>query len=179
MMFPPAPTPFGSAPAAPDAPAVAQKPANIRLIVPDAQAKVVFNDHLTTSTGTERNFHTAALAPGKTYTYRVRASWMKDGNEVTQDRLVEAVPGQTVVVDFNAPANAQAAPPQPAAPNVAQKPANIRLIVPDAQAKVVFNGHLTTSLGTERNFHTPALAPGKTYTYSVRASSISTPHRAR
>jgi uncharacterized protein (TIGR03000 family) len=48
--------------------------------------------------------------------------------------------------------------------------ARILVIVPDAEAQVWFDGKATTSRGLKRNFETPDLIPGKTYSYTIRAA---------
>ena len=74
--------------------------ANIRVIVPDPQARVWFDGNATSQTGTDRLFHSPLLTIGSTYSYQIRASWMQGGREVTQEKTVSATPGQTTVVDF-------------------------------------------------------------------------------
>jgi uncharacterized protein (TIGR03000 family) len=73
------------------------------------------------------------------------------------------VPYQTYVPNYNyndvAPANA-----------VAASTAQIEVLVPRADAQVWFNGSLTSTQGTRRDFDTPALQPGSNYSYTVRAS---------
>ena len=75
--------------------------ANVRVILPDPQARVWFDGTATTSTGAERLFHTPALTMGSTYNYQIRASWMQDGREMTQNRTVSVAPGQSAMVDFS------------------------------------------------------------------------------
>jgi uncharacterized protein (TIGR03000 family) len=98
-----APTQYYAPPAqyyAPPAPVV-NNYGNVRVILPDPQASVWFDGNATSSTGTERLFNTPALTMGSTYSYRVRASWMQGGREVTQERTVSVTPGQTAMVDFS------------------------------------------------------------------------------
>jgi len=75
--------------------------ANIRVIVPDPQARLWFDGNATSQTGTDRVFHTPSLTIGSTYTYQIRASWTQGGREVTQERTVSVTPGQTTLVDFS------------------------------------------------------------------------------
>jgi uncharacterized protein (TIGR03000 family) len=92
------------------APAPAE--ALVRIQVPDANAKVWFDGAATKSTGMDRLYQSPVLELGSTYTYRIRATWMKDGKEVSQDRLIQVAPGQTTLVDFaRAAAEPLAAPP--------------------------------------------------------------------
>jgi uncharacterized protein (TIGR03000 family) len=72
--------------------------ANIRVIVADPQARVWFDGAATSQTGTDRYFTTPSLTASGTY--RIRASWMQNGNETIQERVVNVSPGQSVIVDF-------------------------------------------------------------------------------
>jgi uncharacterized protein (TIGR03000 family) len=74
--------------------------ATVRVLVPNANAQVWFNDHATTTTGTERAFASPPLSGAGRYT--VKATWTEDGRTVNQQRTVEVQPGQTVMVDFRA-----------------------------------------------------------------------------
>jgi len=56
---------------------------------------------------------------------------------------------------------------QPATPPT---DAHIEVIVPDAQAKVWFDGSLTQQTGTQRIFTTPSLGTTGVYRYTLRAS---------
>jgi uncharacterized protein (TIGR03000 family) len=85
--------------------------ANIRVVVPDPQATIFFDGRTTTSTGTERLFHTPALAFGGSYTYQIRATWVQGGRQVTQERTVSVMPGQTTVIDFTQPPSENIPPP--------------------------------------------------------------------
>jgi uncharacterized protein (TIGR03000 family) len=53
--------------------------------------------------------------------------------------------------------------------NIEPNAARIRVIVPNPDATVWFNKHKTSTPGTTRMFHTPALEAGK-YTYTIKAS---------
>lgn len=85
--------------------------AQIRVILPDAQAKVWFDGNLTSSTGTERNYHTPDLAAGASNTYRIRATWMANGREVTQEQAVPVQVGRMSIADFTRPVTEGVAPP--------------------------------------------------------------------
>lgn len=82
----------------PAPPTAVAEGASIRVILPDPQAKVWFDDRLTAQQGTDRWFHTPAITA--TGTYRIRASWMVGGSEVVQERVVTVSPGQSFTVDF-------------------------------------------------------------------------------
>jgi len=72
--------------------------ARVRVVVPNAQAKVWIDGNQTTSTGAVRMYHTPALSNGGSY--RVKASWTDNGREMTKERSVAVTPGQMAVVDF-------------------------------------------------------------------------------
>jgi uncharacterized protein (TIGR03000 family) len=75
--------------------------AQIRVILPDAQAKVLFDNKATTSTGNDRLFVTPDL-PAGTSNYTVRCTFMQNGQEVTREQVLACAPGMTYVVDFTA-----------------------------------------------------------------------------
>jgi uncharacterized protein (TIGR03000 family) len=89
------------------------KNAQIRVIVPDAQAKVWFDGNPTSSTGTERNYHTPDLTTGASSTYRIRATWVVNGREVTQEQAVPVQVGRMSIADFTRPVTEGVAPPPP------------------------------------------------------------------
>jgi uncharacterized protein (TIGR03000 family) len=92
---------YGSAPnVLPSAPVAT--PAYLEVVLPDAEAKVWFGDHQTTSLGTMRFFTTPALQPGTLYSYTVKASWTDGGKLKTAERVVYVTAGSQVVVDFTA-----------------------------------------------------------------------------
>jgi len=73
--------------------------AQVRVIVPP-DAKVWFAGQETTQTGSERDFSSPALTPGKNYYYEVRARWMQNGKPVDQTRRVKVLANQTTTVAF-------------------------------------------------------------------------------
>jgi uncharacterized protein (TIGR03000 family) len=74
--------------------------ARIRVIVPQ-DAKVWFDNRMTQQTGTERNFQSPALTPGRDFSYDVKAQWKdQNGKEVTQTRHVDVRANSNVTVDF-------------------------------------------------------------------------------
>jgi len=82
------------------APQQAPNTAQIRVLVPDPNARVWFDGNATQQTGTDRLFHTPSLQAGVANTYRIRATWMQDGREMTQERVVSVTPGRMSMVDF-------------------------------------------------------------------------------
>jgi uncharacterized protein (TIGR03000 family) len=75
-------------------------PATIRLTLPDLNARVTFDDTQTQQTGTNRVFTSPSLEPGKSYTYKVRATWTENGQETTSTKDVLIQAGRTTTVDF-------------------------------------------------------------------------------
>jgi uncharacterized protein (TIGR03000 family) len=89
----------------------APKNAQIKVLVSDPNAKVWFDGSPTTSSGTERIYHTPDLATGATNTYRIRAAWLVNSKEVVQEQVVPVQAGRGSVVDFTRPASEGIAPP--------------------------------------------------------------------
>ena len=75
--------------------------AQIRVLLPDPQAKVTFDGKATTSTGTDRLFLTPTLTQGGPNVYRIRVTFMRNGEEMTREQTLTAAPNMTYVVDFN------------------------------------------------------------------------------
>ena len=73
--------------------------AHVTVTVP-AGAQVWFDNHLTTTTGSVRQFDSPVLTPGGRYGYEVRARWTENGREVTQTQLVAISAGSSVDVAF-------------------------------------------------------------------------------
>lgn len=78
----------------------AQNRAYITVIVPTADAQVLFAGTKTTTTGTERLFNSPVLEAGQTYKYSIVARWTVDGKTKEQTREVEFRAGQNASVDF-------------------------------------------------------------------------------
>lgn len=72
--------------------------AQIRVLVTDPNAKVLFDGAMTTQTGTDRLFHTPPLTGEASY--RIQARWMQGGKEVAQEVVVPVAPGRMSVADF-------------------------------------------------------------------------------
>ena len=75
-------------------------PANIRVVLPDATAKVWFEGHSTRTTGADRVYQSPPIASGNSYSYRIKAAWTEGGREVVQERTISVGPGQNAVLDF-------------------------------------------------------------------------------
>ncbi len=73
----------------------------IRVRLPAADAKVWFEGEGTLQTGKEREFVSPRLEAGATHTYTVKASWFKEGKEITREKQVSVRPGAETVVEFS------------------------------------------------------------------------------
>jgi uncharacterized protein (TIGR03000 family) len=80
-----------------------QNAVNIRVLVPNADAEIWFDDSTTTQRGMERTFQSPPLDINTRYNYTVKARWTDNGQTVNQERRVEVQPGgQVTIVDFRA-----------------------------------------------------------------------------
>jgi uncharacterized protein (TIGR03000 family) len=68
-----------------------------------ANAQLWFDETPTRRTGTDRQFITPPLEPGRDYSYEVRARWRENGRDVEQNRTVAVHAGDRVTVDLMAP----------------------------------------------------------------------------
>jgi uncharacterized protein (TIGR03000 family) len=82
-------------------PAVDPTVASIFVHVP-ADAEVLFDNEKTSQTGEFRQFETPSLAPGRDFTYQIRARWMDGGRSVDMKRKVTVRAGDRLGVDFMA-----------------------------------------------------------------------------
>jgi uncharacterized protein (TIGR03000 family) len=74
--------------------------ATIRVQLADTNARVSFEDATTEQTGRERVFASPPLDPAKSYTYKVRMTWMEDGHEMTKTKEIKVQAGREAKVDF-------------------------------------------------------------------------------
>ena len=72
-----------------------------------ADAKVIINDRLTTSTGEHRLFESKGVQADAAYRYQVRAEFVRDGKPVTEEKTIDLMAGQTASLAFNAAPEAQ------------------------------------------------------------------------
>jgi uncharacterized protein (TIGR03000 family) len=86
--------------------------ANIRVLLPDPNARVTFDDTATQQMGNDRLFTSPPLDPNKTYTYNVQAMWMENGKEVTRSQEVKVQAGRQATADFRAPQSPALPPPR-------------------------------------------------------------------
>lgn len=64
------------------------------------QAEVWINGDKTSRTGSQREFISNGLIPGRTYTYEIRARWTENGKEVERTRKIKVQGGERRTVDF-------------------------------------------------------------------------------
>jgi uncharacterized protein (TIGR03000 family) len=85
--------------------------ASVRVLVPNPQAKVLFDGNVTKQEGTDRLFHTPTLTGAASY--RVRAIWTENGRETVQEAVASVRPGETTLVDFTKAAPEEGPPRLP------------------------------------------------------------------
>jgi uncharacterized protein (TIGR03000 family) len=81
-------------------PAESPTQATIRILLPDPNGKVTFDDATTQQTGVDRLFTSPQLESNKTYTYTVRATCTVNGKEVTRTQDIKVQPGLVTLVTF-------------------------------------------------------------------------------
>jgi len=75
--------------------------AHLMVVVPES-AELWFNGTKTSVTGTQREFVTPALTPGKNFTYEIKARWMENGRPVEQTQSVQVQANAWKMVNFTA-----------------------------------------------------------------------------
>jgi uncharacterized protein (TIGR03000 family) len=98
------PTPTTPAPADQAPEPLTENTVHLDIRVPDPNARVWVEGATTTLMGTDRQFESPPLNPGREYIYNVKAEWMQDGLMTSQARQVRVYAGDNVVVDFTQPA---------------------------------------------------------------------------
>jgi uncharacterized protein (TIGR03000 family) len=83
---------------------------DVKLPRPDATVWVDGNQ-MSAGSGAFRSFVSPALQPGSTYTYRITAAWMEDGQEVRMERTVPVAAGRRSLVDFTTAKTGPRMPP--------------------------------------------------------------------
>jgi uncharacterized protein (TIGR03000 family) len=108
------PVPSDDYAAAPAPAARSSTTALVTVRVADPNADVWFNGTKTAQKGNERLFESPELAPGRGFTYDVRARWTDDnGRVMDQTRETEVHAGDRLTVDFPARASATPVTPSP------------------------------------------------------------------
>jgi len=74
--------------------------AHIRVMVPNPQAQVWFDDTPMDQQGTERVYVTPDLREGVTHSYNIKAAWQQGGQEISRVKKVEFRAGDFVTVAF-------------------------------------------------------------------------------
>jgi uncharacterized protein (TIGR03000 family) len=113
-------------------------------------AKVFVNDLPTTSTGAARQYVSRGLERGRTYSYKLRVEFDRDGKAVVEDKLVRLQAGDAVTLAFGG---------QTALPGASVK-TELTLHVPK-DASVSLAGAATEQTGEMRTFATTALKNGQ------------------
>lgn len=72
----------------------------LRVLLPSSDARLWIQGVPMQVAGTERAFFSPALEPGKNYVYKLRATWMEGGREVSKDKEAVVIPGQETTVSF-------------------------------------------------------------------------------
>ena len=76
------------------------KESKIQVKLPTEDTKLYFDDYLCKQTTNDRSFRSPALEAGKRYTYKVVATWLENGREVTHETKISFHAGEDVAVDF-------------------------------------------------------------------------------
>jgi uncharacterized protein (TIGR03000 family) len=84
------------------------RPAEIFVSLP-ADAKLTIDDQTTTSVGASRRFVSPPLAPNGSYTYTLKAEFVRDGKTVAVAKQVAVTPGKKTQVSFAEPAGTSVA----------------------------------------------------------------------
>ncbi|HVU89464.1 MAG TPA: TIGR03000 domain-containing protein [Pirellulales bacterium] len=74
-----------------------------------ADAKVIINDRLTTSTGEHRTYVSNGVQPTANYSYRVQVDFVRDGKPVNEEKTVQLSGGKSVSLTFGGDAQTQVA----------------------------------------------------------------------
>jgi len=82
---------------------VGRRGSQVEVIMPDPQGQIWFDGLKSSSTGQVRYFGFPEDQPGKTNTHKFTATFMRDGEMVTETREVRVEGGKTAVVDFTKP----------------------------------------------------------------------------
>jgi len=132
----------------------------LHVVVP-ADAKVFINDRPTTSTGERRTYFTGVVAPGASYTFRIRAEVQRSGELLKDTRTVTAIAGAVESLAFNFDQKPAVSP---------EAVTQVTLTVP-AGAKVKLAGVDAPSSGSTRVFATRELKRGETWDdYTVQVT---------
>jgi uncharacterized protein (TIGR03000 family) len=141
--------------AVPTVAAAAPNSATVVAQVPDGASLYVDGRQVPLNTN-PRSFRTPSLEPNQTYFYTMKAVSVRGDKVVSQTKKVEVRANQTSRVAFN-----DLKPEGSATAKVTVK-------LP-AEAKLTVDGKPCTLTSSVRTFDTPALEPGKSYYYILKA----------
>jgi uncharacterized protein (TIGR03000 family) len=127
-----------------------------------AEAKVFVNGRATTSTGEDREYISRDLQPGARYSYKVRAEFVRDGKEISEEKTVQLTAGQNSAISFTGEQQVQTA--------TSGDTRTTLIIRLPADAKLFLAGKETKARGEVREFSTSKLPAGAEWqTYAIRA----------
>ena len=130
------------------------------LVPPDARLSV--NGVPCPLTGRRRSFESPPFAPGRRYTYTLRAEAARGGNTVVKTRRVELRAGGAIEEDFTG-----LFPPQDLP---APRPGRCRVtVVLPADARLFVDNVPCPLTSGRRSFETPPLPAGRRFFYMLRA----------
>jgi uncharacterized protein (TIGR03000 family) len=72
----------------------------VRVDVPSPSAKIWFEGEATQQQGYDRLYISPPIEPGKNYSYTIKASWMENGREVTQEKKLQVHANDQVAATF-------------------------------------------------------------------------------
>jgi uncharacterized protein (TIGR03000 family) len=79
--------------------------ASVRVLVPAADAQVLFDGTPTKQQGTDRAFVTPPLPAGRECHYTITATWTENGKQLQGERRITVTPGAQVEVNFRGASN--------------------------------------------------------------------------
>jgi uncharacterized protein (TIGR03000 family) len=134
-----------------------EKPVAATVVVKASlDVQIKFNGALARRSAEEQAFATPDLERGQNYSYQVTAEAVRDGKAVTATRKVLVKAGEVARVDFS---DLRA---------VTTDAAHVTVIAPPG-ARVFVDNFAVKLHGDRATFDTPALEPGKTYFYTIKA----------
>jgi uncharacterized protein (TIGR03000 family) len=137
--------------------------AGVEVSVPSPDAEVWLNGVRMKQAGTLRQYVSPPLKEGESYAYDLRVQWTENGKPVVRTQTVRLQANRQVKVDL-----ASAAVVAPDAPSL-EKVAHLDVAVPMADADVWLNGVRMKQTGVNRQYESPPLKVGATYSYEIRA----------
>lgn len=137
--------------------------ARLEVSVPATDAEIWLNGVRMKQTGTLRQYLSPPLKRAEDYAYDIRARWTENGQAIEKTQTVRVRATQQVKVDLANPVVATTAAKPP------DKVAHVEVAVPVTDAEVWLNGVRMKQTGLNRQYNSPPLKAGETYTYDIRA----------